>query len=83
MRTTNHYYKNIKIKDNDIKDFVPDSGIDIIWKKYHDDQYATVIGRNRNEVNAQLNKLKVIQDTIKSYKTYNQTVPPRPLKIEW
>jgi hypothetical protein len=84
--------KTVKLKDIDPRTYVPPKGIDVSWGYDNGDVYGTFIGgninseqyvRDRSDINAALSRLKVIQDTIKDYKTYKKVVPLGPKAIVW
>jgi hypothetical protein len=56
-----------------------DNGVDIVWKNTLDGTAATLIAEDKSMINNQLSKLKLIQDSIKSWRTYRD-LPKYPLK---
>ena len=84
--------KTVKLRDINPNTYVPKRGIDIVWGYDAGDIYGTFTAGNLNneqnttekhDINNELSKLKVIQDTIKSYTTYNKVVPKGPKRITW
>jgi hypothetical protein len=84
--------KTVKLRDINPKTYVPPTGIDVAWGYDSGETYGTFTAGNINndanltekhDINNALSKLKVIQDTIKDYKTYKRVVPKRPLRITW
>jgi hypothetical protein len=83
------FSKTVKLRDINPKTYVPPRGVDVIWGYDHAETYGTFTAGNinneanlseRHDINRALSKLKVIQDTIKDYKTYNKVVPKAPLR---
>lgn len=87
------FSKTVKLEPTiDIYKYTPPVGIDVNWKLYNNELYATFSGGNRNQekyvrdksdINATLSKLKVISDTIRDYKTYRKVVPQGHKMITW
>lgn len=86
------FSKTVKLRDINPTEYTPRRGIDVIWGYDGPDIYGTFTAGNLNneanlteqhDINRQLSKLKVIQDTIKSYTTYNKVVPQGPKRITW
>ena len=78
------FSKTVKLEGVNPATFVPKRGIDVTWNRYENELYGTFTAGNLNDranltemhdINRQLSKLKVIQDTIKDYKTYNAVRP--------
>ncbi len=63
----------------DINHDIIDKGIDVVWRNTDDGMTATLISEDRSMINNQLTKLKVIQDSIKTWHTYRD-LPHYPLK---
>lgn len=81
--------KTVKLRDINPKTYVPPRGIDVIWGYDNDDIFGTFTAGNINnemnltdkhDINNALSKLKVIQDRIRDYHTYNNVVPKRPIR---
>jgi len=79
--------KTVKVRDLNPMIYTPKKGIDIIYRYADGGIYPTFTAGNKNDpeyitdksdINAELSKLKIIQDTIKTYKTHNAVVPKRP-----
>lgn len=77
------FSKTVKLKVDPAK-YRPPKGIDVNWKLYHNELYATFNAgninqvqyiRDRYDINEALAKLDVRQDTIKDYRTYRNVVP--------
>ena len=64
------HYKHVLTKDINPYTFVGDNGLDIVWKKTDDGLAATLIAEDKNMINNQLSKLKLIQDSIKTWHTF-------------
>jgi len=87
------FHKTVKLKDINPATYVPPyKGIDITWGYSHNEIFGTFTAGNYNqpsyvtdksEINNTLSRLKVIQDTIKDYKTYKKVVPQGPKRITW
>jgi hypothetical protein len=84
--------KTVKLRDINPATYVPPRGIDVTWGYDNNEIYGTFTAGNINnelnltekhDINRALSKLKVIQDTIKDYKTFNKVVPKRPLRTTW
>ena len=72
-------HRHVLVRDINPNTFVGDQGIDIVWKKTDDGLAATLIGENRSMINNQLSKLKLIQDSIKTWHTFRD-LPHYPHK---
>lgn len=87
------FSKTVKVRDVNPLTYRPPTGINVNWKLLHRNElYATFVASNLNEprylrekhdINNALAKLKVIQDTIKDYRTHRKVVPPDPKMIVW
>lgn len=84
------FNKTVKVRDINPATYTPKRGIDVIYSYYNNEVYPTLTAGNINspeyitdksDINAELSKLKVIQDSIKTYKTYNKVRPKSPLRI--
>jgi hypothetical protein len=84
--------KTVKLRDINPALYQPPHGVDVIWGYDNSDIYGTFTAGNINNeanisdkhtINDALSKLKVIQDTIKDYKTFKKVVPQRPLRTTW
>ncbi len=84
--------KTVKLRDINPKTYLPPKGVDVAWGYDNGDIYGTFTAGNINneanlsekhDINNALSKLKVIQDTIKDYKTFKKVVPPNPKRITW
>ena len=78
--------KTVKLRDINPATYTPTTGIDVTWGYDDKDIYGTFsTDRSQafNDINAELSKLKVIQDTIKDYKTFKKVVPQRPFRTTW
>ena len=82
--------KTVKLRDINPATYRPPTGIDVIWGYNNNEIFGTFTAGNINneanltekhDINNALSKLKVIQDSIKDYKTYKKVVPQRPLRI--
>jgi CCR4-NOT transcriptional regulation complex NOT5 subunit len=82
--------KTVKLRDINPRTYTPKRGIDVTWGYDNNDIYGTFTAGNINnesnltemhDINRELSKLKVIQDSIKTYKTYNKVRPKSPLRI--
>lgn len=54
-----------------------DKGVDVVWKRNLDGIAATLVSQDKKMINNQLSKLKLIQDSIRSWHTYRD-LPPYP-----
>lgn len=86
------FSETVKLKDINPRTYTPKTGIDVTWGYDNGDIYGTFTAGNinneanlteRHDINNELSKLKVIQDSIKSHTTYNKVVPKSPLRITW
>jgi hypothetical protein len=86
------FNKTVKLRDINPATYAPKTGIDVTWGYDNGDIYGTFTAGNVNneanltekhDINRELSKLKVIQDSIKTYKTYNKVRPKSPLRITW
>lgn len=86
------FTKSVKLRDINPATYTPKRGIDVVWGYDDADIYGTFTAANINneqnltekhDINNELSKLKVIQDTIKDYTTYNKVVPHGPKRITW
>jgi hypothetical protein len=84
--------KTVKLRDINPSTYVPPKGVDVAWGYDNGDIYGTFTAGNinneanlseRHDINRALCNLKIIQDNIKDYKTYNKVVPKRPLRITY
>jgi hypothetical protein len=84
------FNKTVKLRDINPATYTPKTGIDVCWGYDNGDIYGTFTAGNINneanltekhDINRELSKLKVIQDTIKDYKTYKKVVPIGPKRI--
>jgi hypothetical protein len=73
------HYKHSLVKDINPLTFVGDKGIDIVWKNTDDGLAATLIAEDKSMINNQLSKLKLIQDSIKTWHTFRD-LPHYPHK---
>jgi hypothetical protein len=86
------FSKTVKLTDINPYTYTPKCGLDVSWGYDNGDIYGTFTACNINneqnlteqhDINRELSKLKVIQDTIKDYKTYRKVVPQGPKRITW
>lgn len=86
------FSKTVKLRDINPSTYVPKRGIDVIWGYDDSDIYGTFTAGNINneanlteqhDINRELSKLKVIQDTVRDYRTYKKVVPQGPKRIAW
>jgi len=86
------FSKTVKLRDLSPLKYQPPKGIDVSWKLYHDELYATFTAGNINQpqytkdkhdINEALARLKVIQDTVKDWHTYRNVVPLGPKRQVW
>lgn len=84
--------KTVKIRNINPATYVPKRGIDVTWGYDNGDIYGTFTAGNLNneqnltekhDINSELSKLKVIQDTIRDYVTYKKVVPQGPKRVTW
>ena len=87
------FSKSVKLRDINPSTYVPSKrGIDVTWGYDGTDIYGTFSAGNLNnetnlsemhDINRELSKLKVIQDTIKTYRVHNKVVPKKPIRTTW
>lgn len=87
------FSKTVKLRDINPSTYTPSKrGIDVIWGYDGPDIYATMTAGNINneenltemhDINRELSKLKIIQDTIKTYRVHSKVVPKSPLRTTW
>jgi hypothetical protein len=86
------FSKTVKLRDINPLTYAPRRGICVSWGYDGPDIYGTFTAGNVNneanitdkqDINQELSRLKVIQDTIKSWTTYNKVVPKGPKRITW
>lgn len=84
--------KTVKLRDINPSTYQPPTGIDVAWGYDNTDIYGTFTAgninneanlREKHDINNELSKLKIIQDTIKDYKTFKKVVPVGPKRITW
>jgi len=75
------YHKSVLVAAKDVNPltFPVDKGVDIVWKRNLDGIAATLVSEDKKMINNQLSKLKLIQDSIKSWRTYRD-LPSYPVK---
>jgi len=74
------YHKSVlAAKHIDPLTYPVDKGIDVVWKRNLDGIAATLVSDDKKMINNQLSKLKLIQDSIKSWRTYRD-LPHYPFK---
>ena len=73
------YNKSVLVRDLNPLTYPVDKGVDVIWRPSNDGLTATLVSEDRNMINNQLTKLKLIQDSIKTWRTYRD-LPKYPLK---
>jgi hypothetical protein len=87
------FTKSVKLRDINPATYSPSKrGIDVTWGYDGPDIYATFSAGNindefnlteRHDINRELSKLRVIQDTIKTYRVHNKVVPKGPIRTTW
>jgi len=76
------YHKSVLVAAKDEMNpltYPVDKGVDVIWKRNLDGIAATLVSDDKKMINNQLSKLKLIQDSIKSWRTYRD-LPHYPVK---
>jgi len=74
------YHKSVlAAKDINPLAYPVDKGVDVVWKRNVDGLAATLVSDDKKMINNQLSKLKLIQDSIKSWRTYRD-LPHYPVK---